>query len=109
MMLVTLEAAKADLQMDHNLDDVDIEAKINQASAAVLNYIGRGQDYYNDSTGEIPEDENGEPDVPFEVRAATILMVRFLFEGTADEPKELHYLPTPVVSLLYPLRVPTIG
>lgn len=109
MMLITLEKAKADLQMDHDQDDADITDKVSQASAAVMNYLGRPLNYYEDSTGEIPADEDGEPNVPFEVRAATTLMVRFLYHGDANEPKEWHYLPTPVVSLLYPLRVPTIG
>lgn len=110
MMLVTLEAAKANLQMDHDQDDADIESKILQASAAVLNYLDLGYDLYADSTGEIPNDANGEPDVPFEVRAATLLLVNYLYKGVDDKVQLDHgYLPRPVMNILYPLRTPAIG
>ena len=111
MMLISLEAAKADLQMDHDEDDEDIESKIEQASAAVLNYLGVAHDNYADSTGVIPADGNGEPDVPFEVRAATILLLRVLYKGEAAATTDWEhgYLPRPVMSLLYPLRTPPIG
>jgi hypothetical protein len=110
MMLVTLEAAKADLQMDHDQDDADIESKIEQASAIALNYLGQGQDLYADSTGVIPEDANGAPDVPYEVRAATLLMVRMLYKGEGDFTEWEHgYPPRAVMNLLYPLRTPSMG
>jgi len=109
MMLVTLEAAKADLQMDHSLDDEDIERKIHQASAIVLNYIGRGSTIYDDSFGNIPLDASGEPDVPHEVRAATLLMVRYLYDNGKDQELDVGYPPRPVMNLLYPLRTPPIG
>lgn len=109
MMLVSLEAAKADLQMDHDLDDEDITSKIAQASAAILDNLNQGQDLYADSTGEIPKDADGEPDVPDQVRAATLLLVRILYKGEAATEWEHGYLPRPVMNLLYPLRTPSLG
>lgn len=110
MMLITLEAAKADLLIDHDLDDEDLESKIKQSSAVVMNYLGIAQTYYEDSLGNIPTDDNGEPDVPFEVRAATLLMTRMLYKGEGDLMQwQAGYPPTPVMSLLYPLRMPSVG
>lgn len=109
-MLVSLEAVKADLQMDHDEDDDDIEQKIQQASGSVLRYLQLDDDAYADSTGNIPEDENGEPNVPQEVRSATILMTRFLYKGGFENHELEHgYLPRPVMNLLYPLRTPSLG
>lgn len=110
-MLVTLEQVKADLRMDHNLDDADITLKILASSAAVFNYLKVPHDYYSDSTGAIPVlDSSGTLDVPFEVQAAVILMTRELCldakERTVWDP---NYLPRPVVALLYPLRDPGLA
>ena len=109
MKLISLEAAKSDLHMDHDSDDADIESKIDQASAIVLNYLGVSHDIYADSSGLIPPDENGEPNVPFEVRAATTLMLRILYKDGTAVTWAHGYLPLPVMNLLYPLRNPAIG
>jgi hypothetical protein len=110
MKLVTLEAAKAHLQMDHDQDDEDIDSIIDQASAAVLDYLNGGQDLYADSSGLIPNDANGDPDVPYQVRAATLLLIGILYKGNDQDKEWDHgYLPRPVLSLLYPLRTPSLG
>lgn len=109
-MLVSLELMKRDLNMDHDDSDEEIEMKIAMASAIVFNYLKVPQTHYDDSSGAIPTDANGEPDVPFEVRAATMLMVRQLFnDGAKTDAMEHGYLTRPVMALLYPLRDPAIG
>jgi len=109
-LLVSLELMRKDLNMDHDDSDEEIEMKIAMASSVVLNYLKVPLTFYDDSSGSIPTDANGEPDVPFEVRAATMLMVREFF---SDDPKrglmEHGYLPRPVMALLYPLRDPALG
>jgi len=110
-MLISLEAAKADLQMDHAEDDEDITRKIQQASVIVMNYLKLPLDHYADSFGAIPtEDSSNEPDVPHEVRAATTLMLRELY-GDAKQRTQWRpgYIPDAVMALLYPLRDPAIG
>lgn len=120
MLLVSLEAAKADLQMDHDVDDDDIEMKIAQASEAVNVYLNlEPETYLNsirvvsevESSGEPSAGADGEPDVQGSVRSATLLMVRYLYEGGEKAASELEhgYLPRPVLNLLYPLRTPNIG
>lgn len=109
-MLISLESAKEDLQMDHDQDDVDIERKIKQASYSVLLYLGEGMDVFDDSDGEIPLDSDGEPDVSFNARAATTLLTRMLYKGEVEMVQLEHgYLPLPVMNLLYPERLPAMA
>lgn len=110
MKLISLEAAKEHLRLDQDSDDTDVERKIEQASHLVLDYLGQGDDVYADSDGVIPEDAEGEPDVPFSVRAATTLLTAMLYKGEVDMGQLDHgYLPRPVMNLLYPRRTPPLG
>lgn len=96
--------------MDHDEDDTDIEGYIDAASSAVINYLDGAVDFVTTTSGELELDANGEPDAPFEVRAATLLLVAALYKG--EDSGDLwtpNYLPIPVTSLLYPLRLPVIG
>jgi hypothetical protein len=124
MMLVTLQQASDHVRRDTNADDADLTLKIHAASGAVLNYLKSGSPYEleRNSSGVIVEDSagrpipvtdsNGDPVVLFEVRAAVLLMVGYLYrlrddnEGKAFEP---GYLPAPVTALLYPLRDPALA
>jgi len=116
-MLVTLEQAKDHLQMDHDADDADITLKIHAASGAVVNYLKSSADPYFDSSGNVITDSSGDPEVPFEVKAATLILVAEMYknrEGLTEDPiggaaqitYGYGYLPRSVVALLYPLRDP---
>lgn len=121
-MLVTLEDAKARLRIVHDAEDLDLEMMIQQASAAVMNYLGLAQDYYtpevassSDSESEILlSSSDGEVAIPVppEVELATLLLVGILYrdrDGTEAKEWQHGYLPWPVTSFLYPLRDPVMG
>lgn len=116
MMLVTLQQASDHLRRDTTDDDTDLTLKVHAASAAVLNYLGAGATFL-DSSGAVQTDSNGDPvDVPFEVQAATLLLVGEFYknregeQGGEIEPSHGYgYLPRPVVALLYPLRDPALS
>ena len=121
-MLVTLEDAKARLRIVHDAEDLDLELMIQQASAAVMNYLGRPLDYYtpevassSDSESEIPlSSSDGEVAIPVppEVELATLLLVGILArdrDGVEAKDWEHGYLPKPVMAFLYPLRDPVMG
>lgn len=115
MMLVSLNKGKEHLRMDHDAEDNLITTYIRAASAAVVNYLKSGADAFLDSAGEVEFDSSDEPiGVPFEVQAATLLMLGYLYkhrdnnDGWAiDGAFGQGTLPMPVTALLYPLRDPT--
>ena len=121
MMYVTLERGKQHLNMDHNLDDVLITAYIGAASSAVKNYLKSASPYeverdsnddpILDSSGDpvYVVDSSGDKVVKYEVQAATLLQLGFLYKDrdeNADGAYDMGYLPKPVTALLYPLRMP---
>jgi hypothetical protein len=119
-MLVTVEDAKARLRIVHDAEDLDLEMMIEQASAAVLNYLNLPLDYY-EATAAAGSDSDSEPvssdgtvtiPVPAEVQLATLLLVGILYrdrDGTEAKEWQHGYLPWPVTSFLYPLRDPVMG
>lgn len=114
--LVTLVQAKAHLRMDHDEDDEQIEAMIEAASGAVLNYLDDAQYNYVDTGGEILEDSSGPITIPPVIQQATLLMLGDLYrnrEPTASDVIDPQfgygYLPRAVVALLFTYRAPTIG
>lgn len=123
MMYVTLARAKQHLNMDHDQDDVLIEAYIGAASEAVKNYLKSASPYeverdsnddpIVDSSGDpiYVVDSSGDKQVKYAVQAATLLQIGFLYKDR-DENYEgsysLGYLPKPVIALLYPLRSPAL-
>lgn len=116
MMLVTLQQAKDHLRMDHAYDDDDITLKVQAASAAIIDYLKDYADSFLDSAGDVIIDSTGEPDVPYQVKAATLLLVGDFYmnrEPTASDPVDAQYgygyLPRAVTALLYPLRDPTVA
>lgn len=110
MKLVSLAQGKRHLRVDFEDEDNDIELKVHAASAAVLNYLKSGADAFLDSSGGVIEDSSGDPvGIPFEVQAATLLMLGYLYKDrdtNAGGEYEQGYLPKPVTALLYPLRDP---
>lgn len=115
MMLVTLDQGKSHLNVDLDLtaQDADITLKIHAASSAVINYLKSGKAIFLNSQGDLAIDSKGDPvGVPFEVQAATLLMLGFLYKDrdeNAEGAFERGYLPMPVTALLYPLRDPAFA
>lgn len=121
MMYVTLDRAKRHLNMDHDQDDILIEAYIGAASEAVKNYLKSASPYeverdsnddpILDSSGDptYVVDSSGDKQVKYAVQAATLLQIGFLYKDrdeNADDAYDRGYLPKPVTALLFPLRDP---
>lgn len=124
MMYVTLESAKAHLNMDHDEDDNLIGLYITAASRAVKNYLKSGSPFKieTDSDGNDVLDSSGDPVyerdssgakiIAEEVQAATLLLIGHLYKDRDENPDgafEAGYLPKPVTALLYPLRDPALA
>lgn len=116
-LLVTLEQAKAHLRIDETDGDADVTLKIHGASGAVLNYLKSSSPYVPEIVDGVPVvDADGNPvyttDVRFEVQAAVLLMLGYLFkdrDNDKDHEYEMGFLPRPVTALLYPLRDPALA
>ncbi|WP_349573121.1 head-tail connector protein [Azotobacter salinestris] len=123
-MYVTLERAKAHLNMDHDEDDILITAYTKAASGAVKNYLKSASPYEveRDSNDDPVLDSNGDPEyvrdssgdkvIRSEVEAAVLLMVGHLYKDrdeNAEGAFDQGYLPKPVTALLYPLRDPALA
>lgn len=121
MMYVTLARGKQHLNMDHDSDDVLIEAYIRAASGAVKTYLKSASPYeverdsnddpVLDSSGDpvYVVDSSGDKVVMAQVEAATLLQLGFLYKDrdeNADGAYQMGYLPKPVTALLYGLRDP---
>lgn len=112
--LVTLGQARQVLQMTHNAQDDVIVTLIRAASRMVLTYLKLEEDAYLNSDGTMDNESEtlGYNEVPEEVQAATLYLVSVLFrdrDGAESEKWQQGYLPTPVVSMLYPLRTPSVA
>lgn len=100
--LVTLQEASGHLRRDlDDDDDADLTMKIEAASDAVMRYL---------EWTDVPAD------VPVAVKAAVLRLVGDMYvnrEGSTDsaisEQFGYGYLPANVLSLLYPLRVPSVA
>lgn len=123
MMYVTLDRGKRHLNMDHEQDDMLIEAYIAAASEAVKNYLKSASPYEveRDSNDDPILDSSGDPTyvvdssgdklVKYSVQAAVLLQLGFLYKDrdeNADGAYDMGYLPKPVMALLYPLRDPAL-
>jgi hypothetical protein len=108
-MLITLAQARAHLRVDGDADANDLTLKIHAASAVVLNYLKSGVERLYDSAGFIPLDSAGDPDVPYEVYAATCLMLGYLYKQRDESTDfQMGFVPPAVTALLYPLRDPVV-
>lgn len=74
MPIVTTEQVKAQLQMDHDLDDAKIAEIAQEASDTMLDYLKKPLDYWQDTGGE----PSGVPGV---VKAATLKIAASLYEN----------------------------
>lgn len=114
--LVTLEQARTVLRMpDSNVSENDLIISLIRASSRmVLTYLKLEEDAYLNSDGTMDQDSAtlGYNEVPEEVQAATLYLVGVLFrdrDGAESEKWNQGYLPVPVVSMLYPLRLPSLA
>lgn len=100
MKLVSVADAANHLRCD--TDDPMVAFYVDAASALVLNYLKAGAEAFLDT--------NGDPlDVPYEVRAATLIQVGYLYkQRDASDDYQMGYLPPAVTALLYPLRDPAL-
>lgn len=124
MMYVTLDRAKAHLNMDHDEDDSLITTYVQAASGAVKSYLKSGSPYeverdsnddpVRDSNGnpEYVHDSNGDKVIAGAVEAAVLILVGHLYKNRDENPDsafEAGYLPKPVTALLYPIRDPALA
>ncbi|MCY1289223.1 Phage gp6-like head-tail connector protein [compost metagenome] len=124
MMYVTLDRAKAHLNMDHDEDDNLITAYVQAASGAVKNYLKSASPYAveRDSNDDPVLDSNGDPNYELDssggkivdpvVQSAVLLLVGHLYKDRDENPDsafDAGYLPKPVTALLYPLRTPALA
>ena len=116
MLYVSLADAKAHCRVTHDEDDSDIVSKIEAASSMVKSYLKNVSPLEPqrdaDDTPLYDSSEYGITDttldaVRYEVRAAVLILVQKLYDQ--DFVTEPGYLPTEVMSILYPLRDPTLA
>jgi len=116
-LLVTVDQVKMHLRLslDDCFEDDHLTLLTLAASAAVLDYLDQAQYDFLDTSGELLEDSSGPLSVPYQVQAATLLLVGDMYksrEPTASDavdPKFGYgYLPRAVIALLYPLRIPPV-
>ncbi|HDZ55377.1 MAG TPA: phage gp6-like head-tail connector protein [Pseudomonas xinjiangensis] len=98
-MLITIEAAKAHLQMDHNDADAEITQLATEASLLVLDYLKKPAIEWQDEAG-LPINVPG----PVSVAVKLVLGEIFKNREAAADPLSLS-----VVRLLDRLREPTFA
>lgn len=114
MMLVTLDQAKFQINVDYDVSDELIELHIQAASEAVCNYLKDAQYQFLDTSGELLTDSSGTPvDVPAVVKVATLTMIADFFKNRESaSPDQVDpqfgygYPSLTVMRLLTPLRDP---
>jgi hypothetical protein len=109
MNLITLRQAKAQVRVDHDLDDDDIDKKRKQASEAVMNFIKADEhatDFdWVDALGE-PNDDT----IPGEVKSATLLVFGAMYENRdGDAWRSPQPLSQAVMDLLWRHRDPALS
>lgn len=98
-VLVTLAQAKMHLRIDVSTDDVDIQLKLDQAEAIILDYLKDRADpaWVDPATAPLP------------VTAAILLMTARLYEHRGDAEKEDRDLWTALERLLMRFRDPALA
>jgi hypothetical protein len=113
--LVSLEQAKAHLRLVGTTEDEDIQLKLDQATALVLDYINQRVDETEAAAwaGTIASwtDETAPPQVQAAILIQCAELYRFRGDDAAqDEPKLVYgYLAPRVVNLLHRLRDPALA
>lgn len=117
MMLIDIPTARAQIRSDDTFDDALVGAYILSVSQSIIEYVDTSA--YIDSTGEIPVDSNGMPDVdiPYPWRLACMIEVARMYrfrENDADDhidPQFGYGYPfgKTAIGLLWPYRMPGIA
>lgn len=100
-MLVTRQQALDHLRIDDGTAEADdLDLKILAASAVVLDYVEMDIEDFDDS------DSDGTPEYPYQLQAATLLLVGDMHRYRNSEIPTYNeaYLPHVVRALLYPLK-----
>lgn len=105
---VTLQQAKRHLRIAYGDEDDDLDDKIQQASAIIIDYLKTPDHGWTDAQNGSPSTRSTAPMV---VQAATLLMLANMWEfreGEAEPKYEAAdgYLPKAVTALLHRLRHP---
>lgn len=110
MKLVTLDQAKAQVKVDTTDGDTELSDMIEDASDAVVNYLGAAADVFINTANT---DTAGDPiEVPrYAIRATLILLGYYYRNRDSDKDKAYlpGYLPPAVTAQLFPYRPPTIA
>jgi len=114
VMLVTLDEGKAHLRVTHELEDEDIQLRIEAASESVISYLKDASLDFVDTGGDLVLDSSGNNAVPKRVKMATLLLLGALYAHRGEDGGEaakfrMGFLPPAVTALLYPRRVPTFA
>lgn len=108
--IITLAEVKAALRIDHTDDDVMLQALIDAATGAVVNYLkAQAEELIPIPSG------SSEGDLIVtnpEIKQAAIILVGMWYrnpDGDQEKNFDRGYLPAPVTALLYPLRDPALA
>ena len=107
--LVTLTQAKAQVRVDHDFDDTQLDEMRSRASWAVMDYLKI--DIYD--TGFNWVDDFGEPirgNIPPNIAAAVLLMIGAMYENRdGDVWRSPQALSQSVMDLLWRYRTPAMA
>jgi hypothetical protein len=109
--LITVDAVKVRQRIDASAGDADIEAAIEAASEAVLNYVRSSDPDWLDTFGDLLTDTDDDPIVPADVKQATHVLVGMLLRDPSgkDSNWDPGFLPPAVACWLVPYRLPTLA
>ncbi len=103
-MLATLQEAKAVSRISYDDEDAAISLLLGAATRVVLDYLKTDGDEFRDSAGDMVPGL-----VPDDIKAATLLYFRYLWDTPDISLDSPGALPPAVESLLQPLRLPTLA
>lgn len=99
-MIVSIEEAAEHLRIDdYSVEEADLTLKIMAASAIVLDYVEQLEEDF--------ADYEGIPDYPYQMKAATLILLGDLHRHRDSESPAMRdgaTLPSAVRALLYPLK-----
>lgn len=112
--LVTIEQARAYVQIVGEDQDPKLLQMIRGASAMVMDFLKLDDSAYlnSDGTMDVDSETGGYFEVPDRVQSSVLYLVGILFrdpDGVEMEKWRPGWLPAPVVSMLNSLRTPTLG